>query len=165
MPMPEAMETHGRSASLKKQQGTVRAAFEAFGECDEECAKVYGGGLDQLSEETLCHEDVVRRFATFLVEDWRAAGTGEHIGGATVLQYLSVLMNIIVNKYRSSDDAKTIVNVRSQAARVTNNRDFLPPPPLPSLFWDPGQGPFGSLKIRCVPKGWILGPPPERAPL
>ncbi|XRB12073.1 hypothetical protein RI054_03g19090 [Pseudoscourfieldia marina] len=107
MPMPEAMETHGRSASLKKQQGTVRAAFEAFGECDEECAKVYGGGLDQLSEETLCHEDVVRRFATFLVEDWRAAGTGEHIGGATVLQYLSVLMNIIVNKYRSSDDAKT----------------------------------------------------------
>ena len=55
--MPEAMAIAGRSASLTQQQKTVRAAFLDFSHDNgDECAQVYGGGLDSLKEEVACDE-------------------------------------------------------------------------------------------------------------
>ena len=89
--MPEAMAIAGRSASLTQQQKTVRAAFLDFSRDNgDECAQVYGGGLDSLKEEVACDEMLVRRFAKWLVEKY-TKHDGEFIGGATACQYISVL--------------------------------------------------------------------------
>ena len=105
MPLPTPMASNGQSQSLNSQRRTVRDVFEQFRMSDDDITKEYPVTFDKLSEDKLAYENLVKMFATYLMEIYKDP---DFIAGSTAVQYVSVLVNMICTRFAESTKQKTV---------------------------------------------------------
>jgi hypothetical protein len=108
-----SLPSYGMSESLAKKRISVKKIFEQFRCSDGDYTDMLPSPWDSLPEQALCCKEVYAMFAHYLLHDYKQTGNaadggaGKNLGATTILDYLSVSLNLARNKFEPNGNPET----------------------------------------------------------